>query len=444
MLKYDEFITESQIISLILESDLNCSSEFLNRLEAIKGKSVVANALHVLFANDTFIYKPLSQNFIDISDSEDTLSFISDKKADKAFDDDKNPYQVSGRGEIKVGRFAKSILSDKEILTGVNSSRVLKMNKIDLTTLKDKDYEEFVNLYKASKVKKDHKFQLVTGKDILTYYDVENYAFSEKGTLGNSCMKHEECRSYLEIYQKNPKSCSLLVYLNATGEVLGRALIWNLSKSPCKAKYFMDRIYTTFDSDVIKFTNYADENGFMYKIRQGCDDTESLIFKYKGSSVLGEARVELDKVKFDDYPFLDTLSYLNTKEKHLSNVNFKGAYSLNDTEGGSSQCYFCDGSGTSESNCEDCNGGGDIDCPKCEGGKYTPKYGCKKCEDDGVVKCKSCDGTGVGDCNECVNEYLEILMNLLNDFSRYGLTKDQVELEIQKIKSEKLKSKKKK
>jgi hypothetical protein len=427
--KYTEFLTESRIISLIIEGNLQCSGDFLNKIQSFKDKNLVAKILFDVFSAEVYIGDDLKQNFIDLSDKDDTISFLSDKKADN-ISDDSSPFSVKGRSDVKVGRFAKALLTDKNFIsyTGLATS---------VAKLKDKDYEDFVNLYKAATVKEDHKFELVNGEKIRKYYDYNNYAFKERGTLGSSCMKHEECQDYFDIYVKNPKVCSLLVYLNGSGEVLGRALVWKLSKTP-GSDYFMDRIYTNNDSDIIKFTNYADEKGWMYKYRQNCDNYDALVFKNKGQNIIGEIQVDLTKSDFDQYPFLDTLCCLNRSKKYLSNKAFAGVEFLNDTEGEASECYSCGGSGEESSNCPDCEGNGDIDCPKCKGD------GCKKCGDDGSVKCKSCDGTGDGPCTECVGDYEYRLKTIEEAPNRWGVSKEQIEKELERLKIERLEKKSKK
>jgi hypothetical protein len=138
------------------------------------------------------------------------------------------------------------------------NKRVKLSSQRDIVSI-TKEYEDFVNLYKSSNVKSENKFELVKGEDILKYYHENSYAY-QKGQLGNSCMKHDHCQDYFGIYVENPKTCNLLVYLNSRGQVLGRAIMWKVSKAPCDAKYFMDRIYTSSDSDIIKFKNYANES----------------------------------------------------------------------------------------------------------------------------------------------------------------------------------------
>jgi len=238
--KYVDFITESQIQELIIEGYLDASIEFLNRLKYIKDKNKVADSLYNLFSNEVFIDKDISQNYLDTTEKEDFITFLSDKRAEDI--DDDSPYIISGRGEIKVGRFARAFLTLPEV-----------KSELGPLTFTDKDYEDFVNLYKSLSDKNENRFEIVRGKSIKKYYLEDIYAYGEKGQLGNSCMKYNSCQEYLNFYSKNKKSCNLLVYLNPNGELLGRALVWKLKKSPCDAKYFMDRIYTASDSDVLKF-----------------------------------------------------------------------------------------------------------------------------------------------------------------------------------------------
>jgi hypothetical protein len=342
--KYVDFISESQIQDLIVEGSLNASIEFLNRLKYIKDRNKIADNLFNLFNDEIFIGKDLSQNYLDTTDKEDFITFLSDKKAEDVEDRDESPYVISGRGEIKIGRFARAFLTLPEV-----------KSKLGSLTFTDKDYEEFVNLYKSLSGKNENRFEIVRGKSIKKYYHVDSYADSEKGQLGNSCMKYDSCQEYLDIYSKNKKICNLLIYLNSSGELLGRALVWKIKKAPCDAKYFMDRIYTISDSDILKFQSYADEQGWMYKLKQSSDNINSYFFKYKGSAIVGEVVVELEKSNFDSYPFLDTLVCLNKKDKYLTNIPFKNCIFLYDVYGGYDHCSTCSGSGKfDKKKCPDC------------------------------------------------------------------------------------------
>jgi hypothetical protein len=338
--KYVDFITESRIQDLILEGSLDASIEFLNRLKYIKDRNKIADNLFNLFNDEIFIDKDLSQNYLDTTDKEDFITFLSDRKAQ----DVDSPYIITGRGEIKVGRFARAFLNLPQI-----------KSELGPLVFTDKDYEEFVNLYKSISDKNENRFEIVRGKSIKKYYHNNSYAYSEKGQLGNSCMKYDSCQEYLDIYSKNKKNCNLLVYLNESGKLLGRALLWKVKKAPCDAQYFMDRVYTTSDSDILKFQEYADEQGWMYKLKQSSDNVSSYFFKYKGKAIIGEVIVDLEKVNFDSYPFLDTLVCLNKKDKYLTNITFKGCIFLHDTHGGHDACYTCYGAGKfDKKKCPDC------------------------------------------------------------------------------------------
>ena len=433
--KYNDFLLENSIINLILEGTLDASIEFLDRLKMISDKSEIAKLLYDKFYNEYGVSKDISHNYIDITDKDDMISFLSDDKSDKLSYDDSR-YLVKNRGEIKIGRFAKSLLTDKTVIYDLDIKK----------TYSDKEYEEFVNLYKSTNIKTENKFKLVEGKDILKYYLQSSYAY-QKGQLGSSCMKHGSCQDYFGIYVENPNVCNLLVYLNSNGEVLGRALVWKVSKSPCDAKYFMDRIYTSSDSDILRFKKYAEEKGWMSKYKQSCDISESYFFEFKGNLFLGEVNVKLKSYSFDQYPFVDTLSNLR-EDGVISNIASKLIKSeeMIDTDGEISKCYDCNGSGVEEYECDDCDGSGSNECDKCEGtGKKEDKdKKCKKCDGDGVVKCKSCEGKGEKqeDCSSCVGLYKANLKEIVKDDNMNKVLIELATKELARLKAEKKESKK--
>jgi len=138
LIKYNDFIIEKQVINLILEGTLDASPDFLSRLKLISTKNEIAKLLYDKFYDSSDyeweVEKDLPHNFIDITDKDDTISFLSDVKSNKLSYPD-TQYSAKGRGEIKIGRFVKSFLTDKKILND------LEIDK----SFSDKDYEEFVN-----------------------------------------------------------------------------------------------------------------------------------------------------------------------------------------------------------------------------------------------------------------------------------------------------------
>ena len=151
------------------------------------------------------------------------------------------------RQDIKVGRGARALLRSAGV-----------------TDILDKDFEAFVNLFKATIDKLNDKFSyfnVVSGDDIHYWYGSKNY-YERRGTLGSSCMAGAD-ESWLEIYTANPNQVSLVIFKSQDDDskIVGRSLLWTLNDG----KKFMDRIYTINDSDVNLFREFAKENGWYAK-----------------------------------------------------------------------------------------------------------------------------------------------------------------------------------
>ena len=137
-------------------------------------------------------------------------------------------------------------------------------------------------------------------------------------------------------------------------KIHGRALVWKLKESPCEAKYFMDRVYTNADSDVIKFKQLAEEKGFLYKLKNNSYIEDNVNFMYKGKPLMGEVKVKLDG-DFKNYPFIDTMCFLSKKLGDLSNVPSKDCYFLHSVSGECEVCSSCDGEVLKYDDTEFCN-----------------------------------------------------------------------------------------
>jgi hypothetical protein len=218
----------------------------------------------------------------------------------------------------------------------------LKINSDNLgsTIFSDRDIELFVNAFKASKIDTAMEFRLVSGDDIAKYYKSKNYN-SDSGTLGNSCMS-EESKKIFKIYTNNPDKVKLLIYTDKDDKVHGRALVWKLDESPCDCNYFMDRIYTNRDSDVLKFTKFAKDNKWMYKFNMNGHVSNAVKFIYNDKTVYGEIKVNLNG-DFSNYPYLDTLPFLSKERDSLSNLPDKKCYFLHSVDGDRDRCVECDG-----------------------------------------------------------------------------------------------------
>lgn len=226
------------------------------------------------------------------------------------------------RSPIRIGRFVTAVLAGADI------------------KVTDKEKEDFVNQYKSAfDIMNDAflKFDVVKGKDIAFWYDMENYESTES-TLGNSCMAEVD-KSYFKIYTKNENVCSLVILYGDDGKVedgkfkgkkiKGRALLWKTDQGDT----FMDRIYTNRDSDVDLFKQYAERNGWWCKKSQ---NSEHNFTAQRGTESKNPTyTVTLEESDFKHYPYVDTLTYLSVKKNQISNkqrvINAK--YELCDTGG---------------------------------------------------------------------------------------------------------------
>lgn len=289
--------------------------------------------------------------------------------------------------DIKIGRFVKRLL-----------------DKVGIKDISDKDIEDFVNQFKAKvQVRKDalSRFKIVSGEDIRKWYLEDNYAKKSTGTLGGSCMRHEQCQKYFDIYVQNPEQVNLIVLMdeNIEDKISGRAILWkgdikgDDSKEGVK---FMDRIYTINSADETLFQEFAIKNGFYYKQRQ--DNDEDMIIMFNNEEIGGDNIFEVslsEKGKYKYWPYMDTLKFYSTNGV-INNENDDYDYKLEDTEGGNGECDTCGRSGRHE--CNRCNGNGEEDCNECDG---SGKIRCDECSGEGHYDCGECEGTGEIDCDTC-------------------------------------------
>ena len=133
------------------------------------------------------------------------------------------------------------------------------------------------------------------------------------------------------------------VYFNGSGEVLGRALVWKLAsvrrmrKEVEGIEYFMDRQYTIKESDVQKFRNYAEKEGWAYKAYNNHHSYSTI--KFNGEELGVHMQVHVAAKRYDNYPYMDTFRRYNPENGVLYNddnnsTDEEGCYILDDTGGG--------------------------------------------------------------------------------------------------------------
>ena len=238
------------------------------------------------------------------------------------------PIYTKSRNQIKIGKL---------------------INKLFPKKYTDKEVEDFVNSFKATIDRSGERFEIVQGKDITHWYSGDRYE-DLSGNLGRSCMAGPSKAKFFEMYVENPEVCRLLI-LKKDDKIIGRSLIWKLNsatkvqtKEKLNIEYFMDRQYTSRDSDVVKFKNCADGQGWSYKTNNNYTSFKEVTFK--GRDLLVDMTVQLKKsstppYNYNYYPFLDTFRRYDPKTGILYNDTFttdegpqyKGNYLLSGTDG---------------------------------------------------------------------------------------------------------------
>jgi len=187
---------------------------------------------------------------------------------------------------------------------------IRKIFKPIMPMIEDRQIEALTNNLK-SKYIFDYEFMLVTGEDIRFYYHKDRQS-DNAASLSASCMRHESCQNYLDIYAMNDNDIDMLIAISKGGLVHGRALIWK-QIIPHNAKEYpdnivvMDRIYGK-DMTIQAFKDYAHKNNMWHKRTQSYSD--AMIISPVGQSMTGYKTRPLNNTA-DEFPYLDTLKYTN-------------------------------------------------------------------------------------------------------------------------------------
>lgn len=194
------------------------------------------------------------------------------------------------------------------------------------------DIESFANMIKHKRSQKFEKFKIVDGEDIIKYYDEKNYdSNAPRSPLGSSCMRYDGCDTYINFYAMN-KGVKLVVLFSddEDDKIIGRALLWDIAefdgeKVGMETK-FMDRIYTVYDFDVMNFKEYAEKNGWLYKIRQDMDQDTKIFDPRTGESksMMLKTVNGFEKNTYSEYPYMDTMKWFFFEEGFIANRDSAG------------------------------------------------------------------------------------------------------------------------
>ena len=404
ILKYEDYISEKAVYKLLLESKVIYSKKFINLLNKMKANKLATQLLN-LYSKDV---DGVTQNYIDITDLKDAVSFTPDRKVQELTKDKPDTWKITNSGRYlttsdrndklfealgydkakygcwnpdtgAVGLILSETVSrtsgkiyvmfkehegerigvvNKEAIepteaedqriwsTSRNNIKIGRLVRAILTASKipftDSEIEQFTNQYKATyDFAKDalKQFDIVQGDKIAYWYDEENYV-DGGGSLNNSCMASVGS-DYFDIYTENPQVSLVILYGDGGSiesekytddRIKGRAILWDakLDGQPVK---FMDRIYTSQDADVELFKQFAEKNGWWFKKRQSMEPNED--FTDGNSSKKGTIEVKLDDADFSEYPYCDTICYIDSDTGMASNKYWSDSNKILRDTGGS-------------------------------------------------------------------------------------------------------------
>jgi len=337
--KYKKFKYDILLESALNESTLYFTTEFRNILNSIDdpiSKNILSLYRTDLKSDKTFIDISDKSGFIKFSQMKNSLNIIN-KFINPTEDPDKDDISNIYIGEIEDGSIStesieKFMRSSEVLIKSRNEVSLGKfINSILPKKYKDSEIETFVNKYKSLSDGVDREFEIISGVDIVKWYNLNIY-YEESGDLGNSCMRYISCSTYFKIYTENPETCRLLILKkveDGVEKLLGRALVWNISNNGIDdAEFLMDRVYGIDDSISQSFFSYAVKNAWVYK--------KSSNFIYKESFIDTMIIVKLNKFTFDKFPYMDTFKRLDINEGLLMNDedHIEGCFILESTSGG--------------------------------------------------------------------------------------------------------------
>lgn len=399
---------------MINEMHLLYEQDFKDIVRILKKKhnDKVANLLWDMEGLD---FDKLRQTYIGLSDELGKASFTNHPEGKK-------------RQLAKMGKVINSIIASIKAW-----GKEVQKEEDPTEGITEEDVYTFVTRYKGEQQlqKNMRRFlEVVEGEDIRKYYNVENY-YAVEGDLGKSCMRHAHKSEFFDLYVENPKVCKMLI-LKApedTEKIIGRAILWTdvaiYSNKGYQMKFekegkLMDRIYTTEESLIHVFKNYANDHGYHYKEDQ--DNMEHFTAMYEGREDESAKffTVEIEGDFYHSWPYMDTLKYFFKNNRIISNNDgYFGTecdMSLEEMDG-SPDCKHCEGGHTKcpdcergKQDCEDCDGRGSHRCGVCDGDAVveiegedgeTEEVDCEECGGTGEITCEYCGGDGEVDCPTC-------------------------------------------
>jgi hypothetical protein len=247
-------------------------------------------------------------DYLSVHDEDGTISYTPANKQSRDYY--ANNYTVAGRVAGKPARIMRSLLPDYLV-----------------ELLDDTDFEQLADVTKAYASRNAVTLELVPAADIPYWYHENQYDWNRNlETLGSSCMRHDHCQPYLELYANLGASLQMLIALSGDGKLVGRALVWHAPNG----NTYMDRAYGDGPTRT-KFHTYAREQGWWKKTHDTYDRKRTYTDP-NGEVQNHTIRIPLAHLP-DYFPYMDTMAYLNCQKHTLSNSTTGAHAELNDTGG---------------------------------------------------------------------------------------------------------------
>jgi hypothetical protein len=288
------------------------SDRFLYKLHDILGRVHFDDRNEARLFDLELYYRLANSNF--------TKVFDRNLDAKECSDDFEITYVPKGKATILSDSGNKWAKTNR-----INAKFVRAIKKLPFRyKYSNRFYEQLNNAVVAAYVTKV-EFKVVSGDDIIKYYDESSYADEETASLGSSCMRYSHCSDYIRFYAVNEDVVKLVVAFNQEEKVVGRALLWNTNCGTA----VMDRIYGT-DIMVEKFKKYAIDNGYVHKENQSYSDNDSWV---NGDGCFSEEyRVTVKNIR--TMPYMDTFKYTDGIDSDTMIINNdSGCYEFTDTDG---------------------------------------------------------------------------------------------------------------
>lgn len=293
---------------------IRCSDDFYTFIASNQHRSLIC---HVLYLYQSDLPTVSSRNYLDVDETAQSISYLPLNRHTSHLDNYRAPGRVSG----KPARILRSVLP-------------VALNSI----FTDADFEQFADLAKAWATRNLGEFRIVTGNDIPYWYNDDNYASDRStGSLASSCMRHDYCQEYLQMYADLAPHLSMLIYTTAEDYLLGRALLWHADDG----RTYMDRAYG-LSSTIIKFHDYARKQGWWKRTH----DTYSMPQAFTNpDNVQQSVTISIPLPKLPDngyFPFMDTMKFINLRTHTLTNSSRSTHVILESTDGSYTPREFWD------------------------------------------------------------------------------------------------------